>query len=510
MSYFTLYLSQFFIVQVCVDLNKNSEYIHSIELSKNINLKGSSPRSIISKSGDLKGRREQIQNSMSKRSDLTNMKKSHHLEQLKEKNFSTLEKIVDQKQKIVDFQEIRESKVLKIEEERKKLEEIEEEKKLQEMQKLSALRKEKIKKIRKSFNSPSVLSQQYCLDVEKCINRKEVKKIIRENPWDVDVLKSIESFKKKKFPNPEKRFRIGGRMIYSTSKILSAKSDHVLRESHETQNELQIEEVPPEEDVEPGEFDNLSDEEDDYQDFLQDMFVPSHQNGEGCENDVYMMENGLADLEMAPGEFESQTGVTINEVNPTHSFFKEDKEGMRYLSSPVRKVYRKIDFSDLGRALVNTLKHRINKPKKKKKKSSKEISEGELAAEILPDTILEKTKDKKAQIEECIENMYSRVISKYNGENPIPFVNMIDEPSRKTIVETLLYLLHLTNRKKIQLWQACSPEDKDSFETENGEKKPNSERDLNSKENRNLDINREDGGINIYITPNQSTEKEKQ
>ena len=43
----------------------------------------------------------------------------------------------------------------------------------------------------------------------------------------------------------------------------------------------------------------------------------------------------------------------------TYPFYYEDRHGLRYIASPVRKIYRRINLDDLGKALIKTLNYQI-------------------------------------------------------------------------------------------------------------------------------------------------------
>ena len=78
---------------------------------------------------------------------------------------------------------------------------------------------------------------------------------------------------------------------------------------------------------------------------------------------------------------------------------------------------------------------------------------------ILADNILAKAKESRARVEEQIKKMYSRITSLFKNNQPIPFLKLILTPNPDGIVRTLLYLLQLVNRKRIEIWQKVSDGD---------------------------------------------------
>jgi len=154
----------------------------------------------------------------------------------------------------------------------------------------------------------------------------------------------------------------------------------------------------------------------------------------------------------------------------TYPFYYEDRHGLRYIASPVRKIYRKINIDDLGKALIKTLNYQI-------KSSNRKISNRTLISSILPDNILKRAEEERALVELHIKNMLKRINSIFKENfQPVSFLSLIITPDAEGIVRTLLYLLQLVNRKQAELWQII---DEDSI-------KENIE---------------ESTGIDIFITP---------
>ena len=154
----------------------------------------------------------------------------------------------------------------------------------------------------------------------------------------------------------------------------------------------------------------------------------------------------------------------------TYPFYNEDRHGLRFIAPPVRKLYRRINLDDLGKALIKTLNYQI-------KSSNRKISRRNLASSILPPNILKKAEQERALVELHIKNMLKKINTNFSENNqPVSFLSLIITPDAEGIVRTLLYLLQLVNRKQAELWQII---DDDSI-------KENIE---------------ESTGIDIFITP---------
>ena len=74
----------------------------------------------------------------------------------------------------------------------------------------------------------SALFTQGPAELNALINDVELKRVIHDNPWEINVEKALENFRKRIYDNSEIKFRIGGRLIYSASKIVHAKSNLVI------------------------------------------------------------------------------------------------------------------------------------------------------------------------------------------------------------------------------------------------------------------------------------------
>ncbi len=306
-------------------------------------------------------------------------------------------------------------------------------------------------------------------ELNALINDVELKRIIHDNPWEINIKNALDNFRKRIYKNSEIKFRIGGRLIYSASKIVHAKSNLVIKESNEAQEDLIINELEGEE------FDEL----DEYND--SDYNESDDEINELDSNNIAGILSAISHQKNISSNFDPSNSETIAEYKAnrdkelassfsTYPFYYEDRHGLRYIASPVRKIYRRINLDDLGKALIKTLNYQI-------KSSNGKIYKKNLASSILSANILKKAEEERALVELHIKNMLKKIntIFKENFQ-PVSFLSLIITPDAEGIVRTLLYLLQLVNRKKAELWQII---DDDSI-------KENIE---------------ESTGIDIFITP---------
>ncbi|WP_371804249.1 hypothetical protein [Candidatus Lokiarchaeum ossiferum] len=315
---------------------------------------------------------------------------------------------------------------------------------------ISIHQKRKTVKMLSEIQESTFLHHQEPADLNCLVQADNLKDILKTNPWKISITQTLDNFQKHMYSNSEMKFRIGGRIIHSASQIVRAKSNLVIHESHETQDQLLINEVNE---------DELEDMEDDY-----------------CDNDD--SNKGLNSLNQILGAFGQNQSLTddtallyddetlrnyilerdseVNATISTHSYYSVDKNGQRFLASPVRKVFRKIELGDLGKALIKTLNYQLRSPRK----ASRKMDSKNLASSILNDNLLKKAEEERALVELQISRMNDRIFQLYQNNEPISFLSLIISPDPDGIVRTLLYLLQLVNRKKVELWQKIDDEEK--------------------------------------------------
>ena len=110
-----------------------------------------------------------------------------------------------------------------------------------------------------------------------------------------------------------------------------------------------------------------------------------------------------------------------------------DESGQRFLRSPIREIYRKITFQDLGKALYKTLSYQL------KGKRTQLTEKGDCeSTPILPESILKKAEEDRALVELQISKIYSQICELYLPDQPVSFLRVIVTPNIDGIVRTLL------------------------------------------------------------------------
>ena len=317
---------------------------------------------------------------------------------------------------------------------------------------ISIYQKRKSVKLLSEVQNPSFLNKQEPADLNCLVKEENLKDILKNNPWKISIKQTLANFQKHMYSNSEMKFRIGGRIIHSASQIVRAKSNLVIQDSHETQDQLLINEV----------------NEDELEDIDED-FGDSNNDNQGINSINQILgalgnNQSLADSTASLYDDETIRNYILerdSEVNATispHSYYSIDRNGQRFLASPVRKVFRKIELGDLGKALIKTLNYQLRSPRK----SHKKLDSKNLASSILNENLLKKAEEERALVELQISRMNDRIFQLYQNSEPISFLSLIISPDPDGIVRTLLYLLQLVNRKQVELWQKIDEEEKKS------------------------------------------------
>jgi chromatin segregation and condensation protein Rec8/ScpA/Scc1 (kleisin family) len=337
------------------------------------------------------------------------------------------------------------------------------------------------------------------------IDDHALSRVLSNNPWDVNIKTTLADLQKRLYTNSQIKFRIGGRAIYSASQIVRAKSCLTVEESQQTQDQIQIQEC---------DMDDLGTDVQDPQETIpitqQDasnaiISAISLQSRGSTQNSVAKLVDSIADLsnfnDENAGEYSCCDEIfQVPEISGKNVLYHEDSNGDRFLKAPNRQVFRHLEFNDLTNSLVKTLRYHINRPQKlrSKEKRCQDLS----VSAILPENILKKAEEDRALIEEQIQLMYDRVVESYQNNHPVSFLSLIISADVEGIVRTLLYLLHLVNRKKIDLWQEWSEVASESTKRnpKNSKKTPLIDSPLISSQLCDKEKNT-DGSINIFITP---------
>jgi chromatin segregation and condensation protein Rec8/ScpA/Scc1 (kleisin family) len=105
-------------------------------------------------------------------------------------------------------------------------------------------------------------------------------------------------------------------------------------------------------------------------------------------------------------------------------------------------------------------------------------------------------------VELQISKIYSQICELYQHDQHVSFLHVIISPDADGIVRTLLYLLHLTNRKQIELWQKLPASEETPIKKSKKSKMEEEPNASNSKNEHSYIVNEEiNAGNDIFITP---------
>ncbi len=263
------------------------------------------------------------------------------------------------------------------------------------------------------------------------LNELSLKKIIRRNIWnchlDTMLTNYINDIKQEK---EEINFRKSGKILFSSSYLLKAKTKRIINDSLDTQDSI--------EEVEEINENNFEDEI--FDDYVEKTEVNRH-----------------LDLK------------TINQKINNNEIC---------LKSPKNMVYKAINLNDLARALTEVMK--IKDKEKISRKPKDNVTE---QIKFLPKSLIENKKEKRENLNIRIQKFYNKLLKAYDDE-PISFLNLLNKPDRQNLVDLLIYILYLCNRKKIKIWQKVNQENNNDVQEPKCENYEN------------LDNSR-----NIYISP---------
>ena len=243
------------------------------------------------------------------------------------------------------------------------------------------------------------------------LNEMSLKKIIRRNIWNCHLDSMLTNYiKDVKQEKEEINFRKSGKILFSSSYLLKAKTKRIINDSLDTQDSI--------EEMEEINKNNFEDE------ILDDY-------------DEKTKTNKHLDLR------------TINQKINNNEIC---------LKSPKNMVYKSINLNDLALALTEVMK--IKDKEKISRKPKDNIKE---KISFLPKSLIENNKEKRENLNIRIQNFYNKLLEVYDNE-PISFLNLLNKPNRQCLVDSLIYILYLCNRKKIKIWQRVSQENIDDIQ----------------------------------------------
>ena len=275
------------------------------------------------------------------------------------------------------------------------------------------------------------------------LNQQELMKGLKRNIWKYELrpmlkgfISNINEFKQ------DLRFKVSGKILNTSTYVLKTKSNRVINNSLETQ-----------EDIKDAQLIELSDEEA----LIQDSFDQEENQLEyyDDEEDLFEVfaelaaENSLSEEQLA--SFKGEKIKRILNLEPSE-LNKKIKNKINLLKIYRKPIYKKIELKDVADAINDVFKAKEIELKSKTSKPRK-IDKSKLP--FLPENLIANAEKKRMNFEKRIEDFYMNLKSMYS-DGPISFLTLIQEPNAKALVNTLLIVLHLINQKRIELWKKCA------------------------------------------------------
>ncbi len=286
------------------------------------------------------------------------------------------------------------------------------------------------------------------------INEEKMRKLVEKNPWDVDINQPLDEFLGHVKRSGNVNFRVGGRILHSASHVVRVKSDVMVNDSANVRDTFQACENESDQCQEDG---SLNYEEE----LMNEAFELIEQTTES-ENFEH------SDNTSATGR--KQTNKTKKGLSD-EELIKAINSRENILVPTNRCLYSKIELSELSHSLDLVIKNRLLRDRKNKNKESiEQVSNKNMNDTpknlVLPTNFIKNKEEARMFMEQMIESTLEKIKSLYQGE-PIPFYRLIDEKTKDGVVHCLIYLLHLGNRRKIDLYQKII----ENSDLENGQKR---------------------------------------
>lgn len=305
------------------------------------------------------------------------------------------------------------------------------------------------------------------------LNRKELSKSMKRDIWQYELKSMLHSFMNNIHDFKDHlRFRVSGKVLDSSTYVLKKKTSRIINHSLDAQEDIE-EAQKAEEDV-VLESDNSLDissnksvilTPDTLEEYLPEELMDEfdHLPPEDFDYDDGEILEAFAELESENLLTEEQKEAFIEEkVNRLIDNFGKDELNQKiankldHLHTPQKIIYKRVDLQDLAEALDDVLK---NPPKPKKAKSKRK--KGKLDKDklpFLPEKLFNNAEKKREAFQERINLFYDNLVNNYDGA-PVSFLKVIPEPTRESLVDTLLIVLHLINHQKIELWKSYTDEE---------------------------------------------------
>ncbi len=283
------------------------------------------------------------------------------------------------------------------------------------------------------------------------LNQQELIKGLKRNIWKYELKPMLNGFISniKEFKQ-ELRFRVSGKILNSSTYVLKTKSNKVINNSLQTQEDIkdaqliEIEDEHPENEVYEGEEEDTFEDYDDEAELFE-VFAE------------LAAENQLTKEQIASFKEEKLNRILNLELSELNDKIKDKINNLRIYPKP---IFKRIDLRDVAATLNNVLKARTIEIEQRTPKIKK-IDKSKLP--FLPENLIANAEKKRMNFENRIEDFY-KVLKQIYSNEPVAFLDLIKEPTAKALVDALLIALHLINQKRIELWVKYSQRDEKLIE----------------------------------------------
>ncbi len=262
-------------------------------------------------------------------------------------------------------------------------------------------------------------------DFSPLVNHEDLKKVAKDDPWQYEVASRLRSFLMRMESRKIVNFRVSGIVLHSASVLCRAKSQTMVDKGAEMQESL-------------AETDHVADES----------------GEEQCPLDASMETCTIDELAFTPdGDIKAEAiaagNVDIDKVldsiaagrGSMNRFLSREK--LARFNTPKRVVAKPLTMADLSLALNDALAGKFRR----------KATRAEVKQVTLPNA-LRNSYGEELKIETLIPEIDAKVREGFvNGGNPTSFVTLFEDLSTIYIVKTFMAILHMINRKMVEVWQ---------------------------------------------------------
>jgi chromatin segregation and condensation protein Rec8/ScpA/Scc1 (kleisin family) len=263
-------------------------------------------------------------------------------------------------------------------------------------------------------------------DFSPLVNHEDLKKVAKDDPWQYEVSSRLRSFLMRMESRKVVNFRVSGIVLHSASVLCRAKSQTMVDKGAEMQESL-------------AETGDVADETAD------DGSVIDADGMEPCTIDelAFTADGDIKPEAIAAGNIDIDKVIdSIASGRGSMSRFLS-REKLARFNTPKRVVAKPLTMTDLSLALNDALAGKFRR----------RLTRAEVKQVTLPNALKNSYGD-GLKIETLIPEIDAKVreVFKDSG-SPTSFVMLFEDLSTIYIVKTFMAILHMINRKMVEVWQ---------------------------------------------------------